>query len=147
MSRFAADAIDGFVTLLAVAGLYVGVVLALFLWRPRRFSWPAPGAVRLGALWWLFLVLYLTIAWSTTGRSAGKRILGLRVVNRRGARVSLATAFVRAVLCAAFPIGLLWAILSRESRSVQDLVLRTSVVYDWQLAIVGASMRSHATVP
>ena len=29
-------------------------------------------------------------------------------------------------------IGLLWVALSRENRSVQDLVLRTSVVYDWQ---------------
>jgi hypothetical protein len=30
-----------------------------------------------------------------------------------------------------FPILLLWVAVSRQNRSVQDLVLRTSVVYDW----------------
>jgi hypothetical protein len=33
------------------------------------------------------------------------------------------------VLCTLFPIGLLWVLVSRENRSVQDLMLRTSVVY------------------
>jgi hypothetical protein len=36
---------------------------------------------------------------------------------------------VRAVLCVAFPPLLFWAIVNR--RSVQDLVLRTAVIYDW----------------
>jgi hypothetical protein len=35
------------------------------------------------------------------------------------------------VLYAAFPLGLAWVAVSRDSRSVQDLLLRTSVVYDW----------------
>jgi hypothetical protein len=29
-------------------------------------------------------------------------------------------------------IGLGWAALSRQNRSVQDIVLRTSVIYDWE---------------
>jgi hypothetical protein len=33
-----------------------------------------------------------------------------------------------------FPIGLLWTAVSRENRSLADLLLRTSVVYDWQAA-------------
>jgi hypothetical protein len=37
---------------------------------------------------------------------------------------------VRALLCVLFPVGLLWVLLSGENRSVQDVVLRTSVVYD-----------------
>jgi hypothetical protein len=36
---------------------------------------------------------------------------------------------VRAVFCVAFPPLLFWAIVNR--RSVQDLVLRTAVIYDW----------------
>jgi hypothetical protein len=30
-----------------------------------------------------------------------------------------------------FPIGVLWVAVNRENRSVQDIVLRTSVVYEW----------------
>jgi uncharacterized RDD family membrane protein YckC len=137
VSRFTADAIDAIVTVLAVAGIYFGFALIRFLWRPRRFSLPDPGAMRLTALWWLLLVLYLTIAWTTTGRSIGKRVIGLRVVNSRGGRLGFPTAFLRAVFCAAFPIGLFWAAVSRGNRSVQDIVLRTSVLYDWRSALVG----------
>jgi hypothetical protein len=34
------------------------------------------------------------------------------------------------VLCTLFPIGLVWVLVSGENRSVQDVLLRTSVVYD-----------------
>jgi uncharacterized RDD family membrane protein YckC len=37
---------------------------------------------------------------------------------------------LRAVLCTIVPIGLFWVGLSRDNRSVQDLLLRTSVVHD-----------------
>jgi hypothetical protein len=37
------------------------------------------------------------------------------------------------VLCVLFPILLFWVVLSRENRSVQDVLLRTSVVYDWSV--------------
>jgi hypothetical protein len=37
---------------------------------------------------------------------------------------------VRAVLCTLVPVGLLWVLVSRDNRSVQDLLLRTSVLYD-----------------
>ena len=75
------------------------------------------------------MTLLFTVAWSSTGRSYGDRILGLRVIDRRGERLGFAGALVRAVLCVAFPPLLFWAIVNR--RSVQDLVLRTAVIYDW----------------
>jgi len=31
-----------------------------------------------------------------------------------------------------FPVGVFWVVLSPERRSVQDVVLRTVVVYDWR---------------
>jgi hypothetical protein len=31
-----------------------------------------------------------------------------------------------------FPIGLLWCAVSTSRRSLQDIVVRTSVIYDWQ---------------
>jgi len=32
----------------------------------------------------------------------------------------------------AFPIGLFWVVVDPRQRSLQDRVLATSVVYDWQ---------------
>jgi hypothetical protein len=40
-------------------------------------------------------------------------------------------SIVRAVFCVAVPFGLLWVIFSPGRRSLQDVVLRTVVVYDW----------------
>ena len=80
VSRFIADAIDFFVVIAALVGVYLGFSTFRFLLHPRRFTWPEPSAMYLGWLGWILLVLYLTIAWATTGRTVGKRVLGLRVV-------------------------------------------------------------------
>ena len=47
------------------------------------------------------------------------------------------TSIVRALFCTVFPFGLLWAIVSGANRSVQDVVLRTNVIYDWVISIPG----------
>ena len=85
------------------------------------------------------LVVYLTVAWWLNGRTFGDHLMGLRVVNFRGDRLRLPGALARAAFCAAFPLGLFWVAVSRENRSVQDVVLRTSVIYDWQPARVHQS--------
>ena len=76
-------------------------------------------------------VVYLTLSWAATGRSVGKQLAGLRVLDRRGRRLSLWRSFARAVLYVLFPAGLLWVLASRSNASVQDLIVRTAVVYDW----------------
>jgi uncharacterized RDD family membrane protein YckC len=58
-------------------------------------------------------------------------MLGVRVVNYKGATMGAPGAILRAVLCVVFPIGLLWIAVSSANRSVQDLIFRTSVIYDW----------------
>lgn len=45
---------------------------------------------------------------------------------------ALAVGFIRAVLCVLFAFGLLWSAVDRRRRSLQDIVLRTEVVYDWR---------------
>ena len=132
VSRFLADAIDFFVVIAALVGLYLAFSTFRFLLHPRRFTWPEPSAVYLGWLGWILLILYLTIAWANTGRTFGKRVLGLRVVTGTDRRLPLWLAFVRASLCALFPIGLFWSAVSSTSASVQDLIVRTQVVYDWR---------------
>ena len=76
-------------------------------------------------------VVYLTGAWWINGQTIGDRVMGVRVVSGREPRLRLARAFLRAVFCAFVPIGLMWCAVSPNRRSVQDLVLRTSVIYDW----------------
>jgi uncharacterized RDD family membrane protein YckC len=36
---------------------------------------------------------------------------------------------LRAIGCVLFPIGLLWVVIDRQRRSLQDIVFRTRVVY------------------
>ena len=131
-SRFLADGIDLVVVLASVAGVYLAFAGFKFLVRPRAFTWPEPSALNLGTLGWVILIAYLTIGWANTGRTFGKTVLGLRVVEADGSPPHLWRAFVRALLCAAFPIGLFWSAVSRRSASVQDLLVRTTVVYDWE---------------
>jgi hypothetical protein len=45
------------------------------------------------------------------------------------------SALLRAILCVIFPIGLLWSVVSDSSRSLQDVLLRTSVIYDWNVRV------------
>jgi uncharacterized RDD family membrane protein YckC len=53
------------------------------------------------------------------------------VVDHRGRPLRLLVALLRAVFYVVFPLGLLLCAGGRQHRSVQDLVLRTSVIYDW----------------
>ena len=131
VSRFLADAIDFLVVVAAVIGVYFVVSGFRFLLRPRRFSWPEVSTLRLGTLGWILLIAYLTIGWANTGRTWGKGVLGLRVVSSRDVGLPLWRAFVRATLCALFPLGLFWSALNSRNESVQDLIVRTHVVYDW----------------
>jgi uncharacterized RDD family membrane protein YckC len=104
----------------------------LFVIRPRTFSWPDPpqGSAYVAA--YALAVIYLTVSWATSGRSYGKRLLGVRVLGRRDRPMGLVVAFLRANLCIFFPLTLFWSAFSRENRSVADLIFRTSVIYDWR---------------
>ncbi|MGH8969049.1 MAG: RDD family protein [Actinomycetes bacterium] len=131
MSRSLSGAVDlGVVAALLVA-TYFGAAGVLLLWDPRSAHLPDPPRAAVVNAAMVLMVGYLAAAWTTTGRTYGSRLLGLRVVDSRGGRLHLARALLRALLCVAFPVGLLWAAVSRANRSVADVVLRTSVVYDW----------------
>ena len=115
----------------AIAGGYAAWAAITFLINPTKFSFPAPSFLLLLVCYGLLLFGYLAVAWATTGRTYGDHLLGLRVVNSRGEPMRWAGAVVRSAFCVVLPIGLYWAVLSPKNRSVQDAVLRTSVIYDW----------------
>jgi uncharacterized RDD family membrane protein YckC len=133
VTRVASAAIDVGVVAVALLVAYVGLVIVAYLVSPRGFEMPRPPV-------WLDLgtgtvlaTLYLAASWHYGGRTFGSHVMGLRVVDRRGASPGWATALARAVLCVAFPLGMFWVVVSRESRSVQDVLFRTSVIYDWDV--------------
>lgn len=135
-SRMLASAIDLVVVAVVLTAAYGAWNLVLFLWRPSRFHSPV-----VASGWVLFaggvvLFIYLSAEWATTGRTWGDLLLGLRVVDNRGEPLHRLYAALRAALCVVFPIGILWVAVSPSNRSVADVILRTSVIYDWGPTVV-----------
>lgn len=131
VSRVVANLLDLFVVIGVLIGIYAAWCAAKLLWQRKDFSFPTPSFTQAYTAGAIVLVLYFTVAWTGSGRTYGDRFMGLRVVDRTSARLRLGWSFLRAVLCWIFPIGLLWVAVSRENRSVQDVLLGTSVRHEW----------------
>lgn len=138
VTRIVANALDALVVGVTLAGGYAAYVALRLVLTPRTFRRVEP------SWWWLLeaflvgLVAYLTAAWWISGRTFGGNVMGIRVTRGDGARLGLVRSFARAATSVLFPIGLLWCVAGPGHRSLQDLVLRTRVVYDW---------RSRSSVP
>ncbi|NDC79498.1 MAG: RDD family protein [Chitinophagia bacterium] len=74
---------------------------------------------------------YTTWSWSSLGRSLGDHVMGIRIETEDGASPGTKRAAVRSLAFIAFPPGLLWVPFSGRARSLQDLLVRTDVRYDW----------------
>lgn len=131
VTRVAASVVDLLVVIFAICLIYGGIALATFIIRPSSFHWPSNISWSVPVVYFVLLTAYLSFSWAGTGRTYGAALLGVRVVNYKGATMRLPGAILRAVLCVVFPIGLLWVAVSSANRSVQDLIFRTSVIYDW----------------
>jgi uncharacterized RDD family membrane protein YckC len=104
-------------------------VLVRLVSSPAAFSLPSLNAVFSTVVTFVVAVVYLTGCWTVSGSTAGAVAMGLRVVGRRSQRVRLPVGLLRAIGCVVFPIGLLWVVVDRQRRSLQDIVFRTRVVY------------------
>ena len=133
-SRAIAAVLDLLIVVVIVLAANLGFAfLRIVLDRAQSFDFPGFGwSFGLGAF---LLWLGWTYGWATTGRSIGMHVMGLRLVNYAGDNVRWAGSALRALFCVGFPIGLLWVIISPANRSVQDVVLRTSVMYDWVVSL------------
>ena len=131
VSRTLASTVDFVVVVVIVAGCYVGVAAFRFLLHARSFTFPTASTGLLLLFGGAVMTLYLAASWVTTGRTYGDHLLGLRVVSARGRPPKIGVAFLRALFYVVFPLGLFWVTFSGANRSVQDVVLRTSVIYDW----------------
>jgi len=133
VSRLLADGIDlVVVVLLALLGLVVvSAILGLFTRSIELVSPPQSGRGILAAV---LLVAYLGYGWGLEGRTFGKAVMGLRVVDDDGSDISPARGLLRAALYLLVLPGILWAVVSRRNASLQDLALRTAVIHDWGFA-------------
>ena len=133
VSRATAFLIDA---LLATFGTLAGalcfaLVKALFADRFSIVGTASPDAV-FAAVPVVFLA-YCATAWTLTGRSVGKALLGLRVIDHAGARPSLLRSIVRALsylLSAILWLGFLWIAVDRRHDGLHDKIARTHVVYE-----------------
>ena len=138
VTRTVANVVDALVAATIVGAGYLGVAAIQFLLAPTSFTFPpirwalaiVLTGVVLGFIYW--------VSWATTGRTFGGHLMGLRVVDFRGRKLHWTGALLRAGFCVIFPIGLFWAVISSQNRSVQDTVLRTSVIYDWARGPIAA---------
>lgn len=135
VSRAAAAVVDTAATVGLLGGLFLTVNAAVLAINPLSYEpvvVPLPVTLIAGVV---TSILYLTIAWGSSGRTAGNALFGLRVVDvdsRRRLRVP--RALIRAVACTLFPIGLAWVLVSPGRRSLQDRLVGTVVVYRWSSA-------------
>lgn len=132
VTRLMASAVDlAMVLVLLAVGLLLlnAAVLAI---RPLAFEpvlVPLPVTLLSG---FVISVVYLTIAWASTGRTFGGAVMGTRVVDAgTRARLPATRALLRAATCTVFPIGLLWTLLTPQRRSLQDRLAGSAVVYHW----------------
>jgi uncharacterized RDD family membrane protein YckC len=132
VTRLLVAGIDAGVVALIAGSLYLGVSGLVFMLGPGSFTWPQPEPFITLPLLFVLTTTYLTLGWATTGRSYGAGLIGVRVLSGRRELLGWTRAGIRAVLCVVFPIGLLWAAVSRNRRSVQDALLRSTVIYDWR---------------
>ena len=132
VTRLAAAVIDVLVIGVVLVSGYVGYAGLVFLIDPRSFSWPHAGAILSVFVAGLVADVYLTVFWWASGRTYGYLVLGLRLHNRRGGHPGFLTCAVRAVTYVFAPWGVFWVAVDSSNRSLQDLVLGTRVVYDWQ---------------
>jgi uncharacterized RDD family membrane protein YckC len=133
VTRTAANVLDSLVVVGVLACGYAAWCAVRFLVNPKQFSFPTVSFMAALICGGIVLFTYFTVAWATTGRTFGDQQLGLRVVSPGGDPLRWPVAVIRAGFCVLLPIGLYWAVLSQTNRSVQDSVLRTSVVYDWTI--------------
>lgn len=95
------------------------------------FNLPIPDAQTFAGIGLVTLWAYAAWAWAYLGRTLGDHVMGLRVADQQRDRLGVKRAALRSLACVAFPIGMLWVLVSSKRRSLQDVVLGTDVLYDW----------------
>jgi uncharacterized RDD family membrane protein YckC len=82
----------------------------------------------------LLFGLYCVTGWALAGRTLGKALFGLRVIDRKGSHPSLGRSILRLIgylVSAIFWVGFAWIAINRRHEGFHDKIARTHVIYDW----------------
>ena len=127
-----AGGIDLAVVGMIIFGALVAFAVVRYMVGAAPLKLPQVSAAFTAVAYPITEVAYLSITWSGSGRSVGKKLVGLRVVRNEGTQLRKLQATIRAVLCTLFGgISLLWSAFSSRNAAVHDLVVHTVVVHDW----------------
>ncbi len=143
VTRLLAAGVDFVAVVLLTVALDLAAAGVRFVWSPVDFRWPRPETATAVVVLLAVAVLYLTLAWAMTGRTYGGRLLGLRVLSRRGRLLGWGRSFLRALACVLWPVGLLWSGISPVRASLQDILFRSVVVYDSHPYVETATAEVH----
>jgi uncharacterized RDD family membrane protein YckC len=132
VTRALALAIDAGATLVAYMALVGLTSLIASLVGNLRPAWLA--GLLLTAAWFLIVVPYFILCWSTAGQTPGMRVLRLRVQRLDGTALSVGRAAVRVVglVLSIVPVfaGFVPVLFSDRRRGLADYLAGTVVVYD-----------------
>ena len=135
IGRLAAFAVDSFL----IVALY-GVIVSVFSFTLGLVTGFDISTSDTGNGWWLagsvlWAFLYYWVSTAVTGRTIGKWLVGLRIVERDGQPLRGRGAFVRVITFPlsflVFGLGFLGIVVGEERRAWHDKFAKTVVVYDW----------------
>jgi uncharacterized RDD family membrane protein YckC len=135
VSRLVAATVDGVAATTLYSAMVAGATFALGLVTGREIDVTGGNGLlgAAGLVVWAFLYLWVGLA--VAGRTVGKLLVGLRVVQRDGSPLAGRSAFVRVI---SYPLsfllmglGLVGIVLGRERRALHDILAGSTVVYDW----------------
>ncbi|SEO55863.1 RDD family protein [Trujillonella endophytica] len=144
VTRLLAACVDALVVVLLAVAADLAAAGIRFVWSPRDFRWPQISLLATTTALTALAVVYLAVAWAVAGRTYGARLLGLRVLSEGHGLLGWARSGLRALACVVFPAGLLWCAISPGRRSLQDLLVRSVVVYDVHPFVAAAADGSPA---
>jgi uncharacterized RDD family membrane protein YckC len=81
----------------------------------------------------LLFGLYCVAGWTLAGRTLGKALFGLRVIDHAGGHPSLGRSILRLLgylVSAIFWLGFAWIAIDRRHEGFHDKIARTRVIYD-----------------
>ena len=131
--RLAAIVLDAL--LLGVLSMFVAFAIGIVgvfvdMYTPNR---PLPLDILIVICTLVFSVAYYLVAWSRTGQTVGKAMLGIKIVGADGKPLSLGKAFLRyigyIVSGIVFALGFIWVLFDRKRQGWHDKIAGTYVVY------------------
>ncbi len=146
VSRFLAFLVDQFIIgMLFAGGLLLTSAAARVVLGIDIDTGSDSLPIALAYLMWAFA--YMAGSLAATGRTIGKAVLGLQVVEADGSRLRARAALIRTAVFPLsfllFGIGLLLGLIRRDRRELHDLIAGTAVIYAWDAAT--ARLRVEAT--